>query len=442
MEKFLVKDLSKKNLVTQSNALVESRYFMSKNEQLIICAMISFIDPKDEDFLTYRTSVSQFAELLGIDKKSSNREMKVIIERLLTRVIQLDTIHGWKMFQWLSYAEADTRNDSLFLRFHDQLKPYLLELKSQFTSFKLDEVVHLKSVYSIRIYQLVKDYIGRKQKIFTYYLIDFRSIVLGKNSKKYPVFKDFRVNILDKSKKELDEKSPLTFTYKTIRVGRSIGKIEFTIVRQNLKNQEAITVSGRTIKTEPIKPKNSLMQAPEFQKMCDIGINPKQAIDLIKEHKPEYIQEKLLVLEYKQKVEPVGNPAGFFVMAVNGDWQSEELIAQLRADRLLVEKQKREAEARKKQEIEDERIKLEKSYSLIARNQYLSIIGASEKKKLRQEFSRIIGAIMIQAMGGTRISDDKFLIHSAVAFYVTQYIPNYEKEKNEYISTILNNRFK
>ena len=62
-----MRELRKENLVTQANNLVEARYTLTKNEQLILCAMISFIDPNDKDFLTYKTSINRFAELLGVN---------------------------------------------------------------------------------------------------------------------------------------------------------------------------------------------------------------------------------------------------------------------------------------------------------------------------------------------------------------------------------------
>jgi len=236
-------DLKGTNLVTQANNLIEARYSISKNEQLIILAMISFIDPKDKDFLTYRTSITQFAELLGLDKKNKLKEVKEVARRLLSRVIEIETPSGWKMLQWVSYAEANYKEDFLMLRFHDHLKPFLLDLKARFKSFKLSEVIEFKSNYSIRMYQLLRDFEGQGKKEFTYFLEDFRKIILGstpKELKKYPRFTNFKERIIETAKKELDEKAPLSFTFETIRVGRSIGKIKFTIVKKaKIKQVEA-----------------------------------------------------------------------------------------------------------------------------------------------------------------------------------------------------------
>ena len=168
MENIILKSLSKNNLVTQANNLIEARYSLSKNEQLILCAMISFISPDDKDFLVYKTSISEFINILGVDRKSALREIENVIRRLLSRVIKIETPDGWKMCQWVSLAEINKKEDTLLLRFHDELKPYLLDLKKRFTSFKFQEVVLLKSVYSIKIYQLLVEHHNRNTPIFTY----------------------------------------------------------------------------------------------------------------------------------------------------------------------------------------------------------------------------------------------------------------------------------
>ncbi len=185
--------------------------------------------------------MTQFAELLKLDKKSSIKEIEIITKRLLSRVLKVETPNGWEMYQWVSYAKANFEKDLLVLRFHDELQPYLLNLKERFTSLKLSEVVNLKSVYSIRIYQLLKDFHGRRQMSFVYDVDDFKAIILGDGSKKYPLFKYFRSRTLNVAQAELNEKATLSFTFETIRTGRKIGRLKFTIIKINRAVNEETT---------------------------------------------------------------------------------------------------------------------------------------------------------------------------------------------------------
>jgi len=51
---FKMSNLTKNNLVAQTNRLIEARYTMTKNELLLLFAMVSLINPKDKNFLTLK----------------------------------------------------------------------------------------------------------------------------------------------------------------------------------------------------------------------------------------------------------------------------------------------------------------------------------------------------------------------------------------------------
>lgn len=370
MDSIILRDLSSSNLATQSNNLIEARYTLSKNEQLILCAMISFINPEDKEFLTYKTSISQFSNLLGIDKKSSMREIDKIVTRLLSRVITIETSDGWEKYQWISYAKADKKEDFLLLKFHDHLKPYLLDLKSRFTSFKLKEVVDLKSVYSIRIYQLLRDYDGRKCNKFTYTVMDLRAILLG-DKKTHKIFSDFKKNTLLVAQKELKEKSNLSFSFETIKIGRSIGKIEFTIIK---KSQPKTT---QTALPQKLGNDQDDPQSQEIQKMISLGIPVKQANKLLNQYGAEYITEKLKITAEKDRP----SPAGFFIKAVAGDWKSKTEQQKKKQD----EARKKELEERRANKLIEVRDSLEKTFRINQKKAFLGSLTEDKTAELFQE---------------------------------------------------------
>jgi len=57
-----------------------------------------------------------------------------------------------------SYFDEDTA--MVYIRFDPSLKPYLIQLKREFTQASLSTVLPLKSVYAIRLYLLLKQYRG------------------------------------------------------------------------------------------------------------------------------------------------------------------------------------------------------------------------------------------------------------------------------------------
>lgn len=235
--------LQKHNLVAQANNLIEARHNLSKGEKLLLLAMISLINPKDKEFGFFSVTVDRLKEVLEINKTTANKEFERIITRLMGRVVKIKTAKGWKLRQWVSHA--DLEDNIITLQFHDDLKPYLLELKKKgnFTQFRLGLVVHFRSLYTMRMYQILKAYHSKRMNKFEFSLQDFRDMMLGEGATSYKAFNDLRKKILTVSSNELSEineetgvyRYDLNFDVKTLRTGRKISHLIFTIKTQPTK---------------------------------------------------------------------------------------------------------------------------------------------------------------------------------------------------------------
>ncbi|KJU83889.1 replication initiator protein, partial [Candidatus Magnetobacterium bavaricum] len=147
-------------LVTKSNDLVEARYDLTLTEQRVILYMVSMIEPNDEDFKTYRITVSEFVKIIGIDDKSAYNQIRQVTENLISNILRIyqPETNSYLSVAWLSSSKYFAGDGYVELRFDPGLKPYLLGMKQRFTSYTLAAVARLNSVYSIRIYELLKQY--------------------------------------------------------------------------------------------------------------------------------------------------------------------------------------------------------------------------------------------------------------------------------------------
>ncbi len=159
--------------------------------------------------------------------------------------------------QWLSYCEYDSKRSIIICSFHPKLKPFLIHLKEKFTIYDLSIVTQFQSIYSIRIYQLLKQYLSIGKRTFE--IGELREI-LGIDKEKYTVFKDFRRYVIDQAKKELDEKADISFDIEKIRECRKIKWLKFIILTKKSisdnKSDQAKTeepeISNNTPKPEEI----------------------------------------------------------------------------------------------------------------------------------------------------------------------------------------------
>jgi plasmid replication initiation protein len=252
-------EYKKNGMFCQSNRLIEARFSLTPNEQKLVIMMISLISWGDKDFQNYEIRVADFSKLLNLKNKNIYSQIKDILCRITSRTVFIKKEKGFLVSGWVSSAEYIERSGIIQLSFDKKLKPYLLELKSEFTKLNLFTVVQFKSSYTIRIYMLLKQYETFGVREFDLY--EFRHN-LGIKDTIYTEFKRFRARVINQAKKELDKKdkqgnfiSDITFQFEPIKSGRSIKRLRFIIIKNKLKQVMPII--------KPIEPPLAALEALE-----------------------------------------------------------------------------------------------------------------------------------------------------------------------------------
>ncbi|WP_376414959.1 replication initiation protein [Streptomyces sp. NPDC055954] len=224
--KILEKNETQNNhLVTKSNMLIEANYKLGVVEQKIILCLASHITPADSDFKTYTLPIQEFSDLLSLKGTPKYTELKQITKDLMKKVFEVRIKKKVIQVSWLSYVAYNETEGTVDIRFDPFLRPYLLQLKREFTSYKLENVVKLKSSYAIRIYELLKQYERLKERSF--YLKDLRKMLGAEDI--YPAYGNFKQRVLVPAQKELKAKTDISFEIEEIRTGRRVDKIKFFI---------------------------------------------------------------------------------------------------------------------------------------------------------------------------------------------------------------------
>jgi plasmid replication initiation protein len=228
--------LQKNYVVTQSNNLIEARHTkpLTAREQKIVLTMVSMIQPTDEAFMDYRISIREFHEMLGLSGREHYTQIKEIIKELMSKTIEIPQADGgWLFTNWVASAEYIKGKGIIELSFSPKLLPYLLQLKNQFTSYRLSNILSLKSTYSIRMYELMKkwQHLGKWECP-----VESLREKIGATTKTYSLYGNFKNRVLSFAIEEINEKTDLYITFKEIKKGRKVEKIEFSI--QHFKEKE------------------------------------------------------------------------------------------------------------------------------------------------------------------------------------------------------------
>jgi len=228
-------EASSNKLVTKSNLLIEANYKLGVVEQKIILCLASNIQPTDSDFKTYILPIKEFSKLIGLKGTPKYTELRQITKELIQKAFEVRVDKKVIQVSWLSYVAYNESEGTIEIRFDPFLRPYLLELKREFTSYKLENVVKLKSSYAIRIYELLKQYERIQERTFS---ISTLRKMLGAEDI-YPAYGNFKQRVLVPAQKEIKKKTDISFKIEEIKTGRRVTKVKFVIqsIKKNLEQQ-------------------------------------------------------------------------------------------------------------------------------------------------------------------------------------------------------------
>lgn len=222
--------VNEKAVIVKSNMLIEASYRLTLSEQKIILMLASSINKDDVDFKSYKFKVSDFVNLLGTSSQKWYTELKEITKGLMQKVFEIWIDNKKILASWLSSVTYYEGEGVIELRFDPWLKEFLLQLKSKYTKYMLRNVVQMRSAYSIRIYELLKQYesIGYRE-----FEVSKLRYILGIAPDQYPKYANFKQRVIKQAQKELAELADISFDIKEIKINKKVEKIYFIIKSNN-----------------------------------------------------------------------------------------------------------------------------------------------------------------------------------------------------------------
>jgi plasmid replication initiation protein len=225
--------------VTQANPLALSRQEMGLLTKRLLVLALSDITRDDHDLEPIRITAWEYAQIFNIRGKSIYNRIEDSARELLEQTVQVKEPNGdWIMFQWVSEARYDSGRDSkdklacIELKIHDKLKPYLLQLRRDFSIIPTDQLLSFESFNSMRLFEVLytASYGGEKRHLD--FDVDDLKLRLGLDGK-YERFKDF-MYVLDRARDEFQRYTSLSFTYEGRKVGRKYQNVSILIEKNDV----------------------------------------------------------------------------------------------------------------------------------------------------------------------------------------------------------------
>ena len=223
--------------VYKPNPIIEAHYpdALSSREADLLTVLLYGIQRDENGNVEQivRLRIKDLIELYKLeDSHSAYESTYVVSKRLLSRVIEVknkedDTI---TQFQILSTVKYYKRQGYVDIKIHEELMPYLLDLK-QYASHLLKYYTNLNSFYAKRIYELIIQYRGFKDKN-NKWKREIKIVELRKKlgiEKKYKLYGHLKERILISSVNEINQYTDLIISCDEIKIGRRVESILFNI---------------------------------------------------------------------------------------------------------------------------------------------------------------------------------------------------------------------
>jgi plasmid replication initiation protein len=234
--------MDEKGLVKKSNLLINSKYNLSKTEQKLILLVVSKVDKDDEDFKPYLLQVKDVLDLLEAGDKHYEY-IKSSFKGLLSKPLSITLDNGNLLIcNWLSSAECEKYGGYVEVCFDPKLKPFLLKLKECFTRYELKNILQFSGQYSIRIYEMLKQF--EKTKIRLIDLDDLKNILYIPSS--YSLNK-VKSRILAPAKSEINEFSDIIFHYDIKKIKKGRYQVKFIIKSRDEDPERVHRIATETI---------------------------------------------------------------------------------------------------------------------------------------------------------------------------------------------------
>ncbi len=207
------------------------------------------LDPsklKREHILTAK----EFSDNFQTDLTYSYRVIKEAVDKLMKTDIKIakPNTKDYRRINVCSQADYCAKQGKIIIRFTEEIMPYLAQVTEKFTLYKLKEISEFKSIYTLRLYELLQDF-----KDTGYLIIKLESLRasfgVGIKFKKY---NDFKRKTFAHAVYEINNHYNADLKFEEIKEGRKVAAIKFTFNKTKIARRYK---QDGTYTNEYIKPK-------------------------------------------------------------------------------------------------------------------------------------------------------------------------------------------
>ena len=242
--------------ISKSNSLIRKfKTDVSKMQFQLINYLISKAYLMN-DSLEFEFDIKHYCDICGLeyDSGTNYKRVKEDLLSLASKAVWAkvyDDPDKETIVRFIDKATVSQRSGKIQITLDKDIKPYITELYERYkatgetyTQFALLYTLPMKSMYSIRLYELLKSWESNNEEHDgRYWEIDELQKLLGSDYKRY---QDFRRKVIEKAVEEINQFSDIYISWTPVKKGNRFEKIHFDIYTRT--DNEQISIRGKNNK--------------------------------------------------------------------------------------------------------------------------------------------------------------------------------------------------
>ncbi|MCS4139615.1 hypothetical protein GGQ13_003070 [Salinibacter ruber] len=216
--------------MVKANQLIRGRINWTKLEHRVVAMLVAQLKKEDESFEMQRVHISDLMDMAQVSSRDIYDRAEEVCRKLLNQKVHVRTstddgrrvYQGYNCLSTCRYVEGSGYIEA---KFNDDMKPFLLQLKRQFTMYRLQNFMRLSSQHSMRMYELIKMREGLRHLCLS--VEELREVLCCEHT--YDRFSDFKRYVLERARTEIADTCDIYFTYKVERDGRTPVRVRLLI---------------------------------------------------------------------------------------------------------------------------------------------------------------------------------------------------------------------
>lgn len=332
-------------VVACSNPFFKSRKTYNEIQRKLLYIAISQINPAlgnnteyaDKNFMQITLPKRDVIKLLS-NSSVYYTELREICEKMITKTVTVLDDPQNRRYKIITVFNAISFDENGFkFIFNDMMKPYILELKQQFSTVPLLDFLALSGNYSIAIYELI---VANRWKHCFDISVDTLKQFLGVSEQKsYERFDNFRRKCVDVPLKEINDKMQYNVSYVIIKQPNDkrkaagfrfyIGEAEDEVEIKPIQTQHRVGLYARELvnMTQTCAAKDRFTEAAAAR-ICDKYPDEK-GIVLAMEAVKEYVSKQ------KKEGKKVKVTAGLLTTALSEQWVPNSRYRQKKVEKMF-----------------------------------------------------------------------------------------------------------